>query len=73
VLVYLDQSTLSALVTEDRFAGVREQLRAAVQSGRLVCPGSMEHTGETIAAAKSWADITRLGRELSMGIDFRAE
>jgi hypothetical protein len=28
VLVYLDQSTLSALVTEERFAGVRSQSRA---------------------------------------------
>jgi hypothetical protein len=73
VLVYLDQSTLSALVTEERFAKVRDRLREAVQSGRLVCPGSVEHTGETIAAERSWEDITRLSRELSMGIDFRAE
>src|SRR5919106_2125972 len=35
VLVYLDQSTLSALVSEERFVEVREQLLSAVYEGRL--------------------------------------
>jgi hypothetical protein len=73
VLVYLDQSTLSALVTEERFADVREQLRAAMYDDRLVCPTSLEHTGETIPARNSWEDITKLADELSMGVDFRPE
>ena len=73
VLVYLDQSTLSALVSEERFVEVREQLLSAVYEGRLVCPGSLEHTSETIPARVSWEDITKLGHRLSMGIDIRAD
>lgn len=73
VLVYLDQSTLSALVTEERFADVRDQLRSAMYDDRLVCPTSLEHTGETIPARDSWEDITKLADELSMGVDFRPE
>jgi hypothetical protein len=73
VLVYLDQSTLSALATEERFADVREQLRSAMYDDRLVCPTSLEHTGETIPARDSWEAITKLADELSMGVDFRPE
>lgn len=73
VLVYLDQSTVSALATEERFSGLREFLRGVVQEGRLVCPESVGHTGETIAASRSWEDIIKLTDELSMGIRFRGD
>jgi hypothetical protein len=40
---------------------------------RLVCPTSLEHTGETLPARDSWEDITKLADELSMGVDFPPE
>jgi hypothetical protein len=73
VLVYLDQSTVSALATEDKFAALRELLRGAVQNGHLLCPESLGHSGETLAAKRSWEDILKLTNELSMGISFRPD
>jgi hypothetical protein len=73
MLVYLDQSTVSALATEERFGDLRDLLRGAVQEGRLVCPESLGHSGETLAAKRSWEDITKLTDELSMGISFRGD
>jgi hypothetical protein len=71
--VYLDQSTVSGLAAEDKFAEARDLLRGAVQDGRLVCPESLGHSGETLAATRSWEDILKLTDELSMGIRFRPD
>ena len=73
VLAYLDQSTVSALATEERHAATRELLQDAVRAGKLICPSSLGHTDETLAAARSWNDILTLQDELSMGVHFYDE
>ncbi len=77
LLLYLDQSTLSALVTEKNHAGLLDLLRAEVSTGRLICPTSISHEDETarihIRDQGLWKEIDGLADELSIGIDFRGE
>jgi hypothetical protein len=77
LLVYLDQSTLSALVTEKNHAGLLGVLKAEVGTGRLICPASSSHHDETarihIRDQELWKEIDGLADELSIGIGFRGE
>jgi hypothetical protein len=73
LLAYIDQSTMSELACSDRCAATRELLQTGVQAGKLICPESLGHTDETLAATRSWPDILDLQDELSMGIRFRDE
>jgi len=77
LLVYLDQSTLSALVTENDHAELLDLLRAEVNTGRLICPASSSHNDETarvhIRDQGLWKEIDGLADELSIGIGFRGE
>jgi hypothetical protein len=77
LLVYLDQSTLSALATEENHAGLLNLLRAEVNAGRLICPTSPSHDDETarvhIRDQRLWKEIDGLADELSVGIGFRGE
>lgn len=77
LLIYLDQSTLSALVTEKDHAGLLGLLRAEVSAGRLLCPTSISHEDETarihIRDRGLWQEIDGLADELSIGIGFRGE
>ena len=77
LLVYLDQSTLSALATEKDHAGLLDLLRAEVNTGRLICPASSSHNDETarvhIRNQGLWKEIDGLADELSIGIGFRGE
>jgi hypothetical protein len=72
VLVYLDQSSLSRMVREEAFAGLRELLLEEVRGGRLICPRSPEHDDESrLARANTWEQIDRLSHQLSPGARFR--
>jgi hypothetical protein len=77
LLLYLDQSTLSALVTEKSHSRLLDLLRAGVDSGRLLCPTSISHDDETarvhIRDPGLWQEIDGLADELSIGIGFRGE
>ncbi len=77
LLVYLDQSTLSALATEKDHAGLLDLLRTEVTTGRLICPASSAHKDETarvhIRDQGLWKEIDGLADELSIGIGFRSE
>jgi hypothetical protein len=73
VLVYLDQSALSALARETRMAGVLASLRASVEAGGALCLRSQEHRDETVLAPREmWDAIDSLADELAIGIEFRA-
>ena len=69
-LIYLDQSTLSFLITEDGYQ-LRERLRQGVRSGVLVCPSSPDHADESLLAMQSHASLHDLADELSMGIEMK--
>lgn len=77
LLLYLDQSTLSALVREESHAGLLDLLRTEVSAGRLLCPTSVSHEDETasvhIRDRGLWRKIDGLADELSIGIDFLGE
>jgi len=77
LLVYLDQSTLSALATEKDHGELLELLRTEVNAGRLLCPVSSGHEDETARIhtrdPKLWKEIDGLADELSIGIGFRGE
>lgn len=72
VMVYLDQSTLSALASEEEWAALANHLRELVREGKLICPKSPEHSSESLLAA-SWEEIHRLSEELSLGVDFHTD
>jgi hypothetical protein len=73
VLVYLDQSALSALATDERMASVRDALLAGVEGGRVLCPRSSEHVDETslLGSPERWEAIDALGDLLSTGVEFK--
>ncbi|MET0306185.1 MAG: hypothetical protein ABW196_08155 [Solirubrobacterales bacterium] len=77
LLVYLDQSTLSALATEKDHAGLLDLLRTEVNTGRLICPASPSHNDETarvhIRDQGPWKEIDGLADELSIGTGFRGK
>src|SRR5687768_8108910 len=73
LLLYLDQSTLSALVRDADYQPLRELLKAGVENDRWICLVSLEHVDETLLARPElWDVIDRLADELSMGIQFLA-
>jgi hypothetical protein len=68
--VYLDQSTLSELITPAR-RPLLELLKDGVAAGRLICPAAGEHRDETaLAPATLYPHLHALSHELSMGVDF---
>jgi hypothetical protein len=68
--VYLDQSTLSELVTPAR-RPLLDLLRDGVAAGLLICPASSDHHDETaIAPPTLYPQLEALSRELSMGVSF---
>ena len=71
LLVLLDQSTLSELACNEKYAKTRELLASGVDACKLICPGSPGVDDETFAAEGIWQDISDLQDELSMGINFR--
>lgn len=77
LLLYLDQSTLSALVKEGSHSDLLDLLRAEVNAGRLLCPTSISHEDETarihVRDPGLWREIDGLADELSIGIGFRGE
>jgi hypothetical protein len=70
VLLYLDQSALSDLACNPDFSPLKALLLEGVEADQLLCPWSPEHHAETYDSGR-WAEIAKLGDELSMGIDFR--
>ena len=70
VLVQLDQSMLSDLARDDRLSATRQLLVAGVEADRLICPVSPGGVDETLAAEKSWRDISDLQDQLSMDVSF---
>lgn len=70
IRVYLDQSTMSRLVDDPARARLRELLVNGVQSERIVCPYSTEHTAESILAERLYVELDHLYEELCMGVDF---
>lgn len=76
-LVYLDQSKLSALATDDDHAELLTLLRGGVESGELICPVSSSHSDETARIHRTnpdlWKQVDGLADELSLGIGFRGE
>ena|ERR1700761_840476 len=71
-LIYLDQSTLSDLVSDPAFSSLRDLLSAGVEADQLLCPWSPEHHSETFDAGR-WSEMAGLGDELSMGIQLRSD
>jgi len=69
VLMYLDQSTLSDLALQDSRAQTRELLLEGVKADKVICPGSVGHTDETLDA-RQWETIQALHEELAMGVAF---
>lgn len=76
LIVYLDQSKLSALTTEEDHAELLELLRRGVDSGALICPVSPSHADETARIhrgnPKLWKQVDSLADELALGIGFRS-
>lgn len=74
ILVYLDQSTLSALVTEESHARLLKLLRDAVDADRLICPVSPSHGEESARLhprkPDTWKAIDKLADELALGTRF---
>jgi hypothetical protein len=74
-LIYLDQSTLSALVKEESHAELLQLLRGAVEADRAICPVSPSHHEETARIHRrepeTWKAIDKLADELALGTQFR--
>lgn len=71
--MYLDQSALSALARDTRYAYALTALRAWNEAGVVICLRSHEHRDETLLAPPAlWDLIDRLSDELATGIEFRS-
>jgi len=72
-LVYLDQSALSALVSEPELELPLKRLRALSESGSVLFLRSPAHVDETLLAPKAlWERIDALSDELATGIELRS-
>jgi hypothetical protein len=61
---------LSDVACDDTLSAIRQLLVAGVEADRLICPASPGGVDETLAAEKSWRDISDLQDQLSMGVFF---